>query len=687
MKRTIAFMLVLALAIACVPAFAAPASNKAENTMEMQPAFDQISVDNSGNIVKASEMRATKTETMDGISEQYQSVSLSSLKASTLYAEVKGIGFEEIAPEDASEYGYLLEKSDFEEVTDYYTTPGASPVYLQKFLPTEGEMVKAYAKGQTFFMNFDLGQIVNDQLTDLPEKEDGYAMSVVCYAGQAEGENISFLSVARYSSTEGGISFRLTAPEDDTYFMFIIVIDEYEALKNVDFGGWFVASSLDAKAVAFKNVAKGADMKVGEKAVTKVASNETSLTVAPSYTSYVPTYAQAHKITLEGGEHYVAQVRGNDAIGAHVYFCDENMDVLAETFISALAIENGYTYDMVDMKVWPAESGTYYMVVAGYDMTDEGTLDLTVAEWETTDAYELHDVNMEIDLGNLTDGYIETIGEDEIWGYFDQGDGAGHLILAYPGTYTLKGSASNVFVTAFDGIRVIYDNATTGAVRLMNAVAPVSLESKGTSAITDEEYWGYTVFNVEGARAGVYMVGENFTVEGIFGLVMEGAPLHLAAKSLTVDTSSMEGYYPIAVWVIGQNLPALTLGKNAKFDGDNKVAKMYYDPNSNFTYGYTVAADAELYRYDNTPDWDSASLSFVLTTEGLGGGAGMLGDVNLDGNINTGDAVMILRHVAQLSTLEGEALANADVNGDGNVNTGDAVKVLRHVAGLETIGG
>ena len=68
MKRTIAFMLVLALAIACVPAFAAPASNKAENTMEMQPAFDQISVDNSGNIVKASEMRATKTETMDGIS-------------------------------------------------------------------------------------------------------------------------------------------------------------------------------------------------------------------------------------------------------------------------------------------------------------------------------------------------------------------------------------------------------------------------------------------------------------------------------------------------------------------------------------------------------------------------------------------------------------------------------------------
>ena len=46
---------------------------------------------------------------------------------------------------------------------------------------------------------------------------------------------------------------------------------------------------------------------------------------------------------------------------------------------------------------------------------------------------------------------------------------------------------------------------------------------------------------------------------------------------------------------------------------------------------------------------------------------------------------MILRHVAGLTVLSGQAAVNADANRDGGINTGDAVKVLRHVAGLEVI--
>ena len=77
--------------------------------------------------------------------------------------------------------------------------------------------------------------------------------------------------------------------------------------------------------------------------------------------------------------------------------------------------------------------------------------------------------------------------------------------------------------------------------------------------------------------------------------------------------------------------------------------------------------------------------SLILTVSAYSDENFINGDVNLDGLVNTGDAVLVLRHVAELITLNGQAALNADVNQDGNINTGDAVKILRHVAGLELI--
>ena len=60
----------------------------------------------------------------------------------------------------------------------------------------------------------------------------------------------------------------------------------------------------------------------------------------------------------------------------------------------------------------------------------------------------------------------------------------------------------------------------------------------------------------------------------------------------------------------------------------------------------------------------------------------LLGDVNLDGSVNPGDAVAILRYVAGLEILNEDSIAAADVTGDGYVNPGDAVKLLQYCAGL-----
>ena len=55
-----------------------------------------------------------------------------------------------------------------------------------------------------------------------------------------------------------------------------------------------------------------------------------------------------------------------------------------------------------------------------------------------------------------------------------------------------------------------------------------------------------------------------------------------------------------------------------------------------------------------------------------------LGDVNLDGKVNTGDAVFILRQISGAVTFTEEQTLLADFNGDGKVNTGDAVAILKH---------
>ena len=59
-----------------------------------------------------------------------------------------------------------------------------------------------------------------------------------------------------------------------------------------------------------------------------------------------------------------------------------------------------------------------------------------------------------------------------------------------------------------------------------------------------------------------------------------------------------------------------------------------------------------------------------------------LGDVNLDGKVNTGDAVLILRQIAGAVTFTEEQTSLADFNKDGKVNTGDAVAILKYCVGI-----
>ena len=58
----------------------------------------------------------------------------------------------------------------------------------------------------------------------------------------------------------------------------------------------------------------------------------------------------------------------------------------------------------------------------------------------------------------------------------------------------------------------------------------------------------------------------------------------------------------------------------------------------------------------------------------------MIGDINADGNINTVDAILILQHVSNKTTLTDTQKLAADTSKDGIINTVDAIKILQYVS-------
>lgn len=63
----------------------------------------------------------------------------------------------------------------------------------------------------------------------------------------------------------------------------------------------------------------------------------------------------------------------------------------------------------------------------------------------------------------------------------------------------------------------------------------------------------------------------------------------------------------------------------------------------------------------------------------------MLGDVNDNGQIDAGDATMVLRSAIGMTELTPKQAAAADVNKNNGVDAGDATIILRHTVGLATI--
>ena len=64
----------------------------------------------------------------------------------------------------------------------------------------------------------------------------------------------------------------------------------------------------------------------------------------------------------------------------------------------------------------------------------------------------------------------------------------------------------------------------------------------------------------------------------------------------------------------------------------------------------------------------------------------VIGDVNLDGELDINDATTISKHLVDMIKLDGKALAVADVNGDAEIDINDVTCIQKYLAGYSRYG-
>ncbi len=127
-------------------------------------------------------------------------------------------------------------------------------------------------------------------------------------------------------------------------------------------------------------------------------------------------------------------------------------------------------------------------------------------------------------------------------------------------------------------------------------------------------------------------------------------------------------------WAAANPATSYKVYRNNTMIAQNVTATTYTDSGlENGTYSYTVTA---IYQNVESPHSATATATVQTTPSGL------LGDADVNGQVNINDVLAIMRHALQITFLSDEGLLLADVNGSGSVDINDAVTLLRQVLGI-----
>ena len=127
------------------------------------------------------------------------------------------------------------------------------------------------------------------------------------------------------------------------------------------------------------------------------------------------------------------------------------------------------------------------------------------------------------------------------------------------------------------------------------------------------------------------------------------------------------------VTIDGTAIVRIPVGENMNID----KCKVYYNDNGNYVDMNAVYKEGYM-------EFETTHFSqYIITDTPLETESDLtVGDVNNDGKVNVLDAVMVLRHDANIIKLDDSQLKAADVNNDDKVDVLDAVMILRYEAGI-----
>ena len=226
----------------------------------------------------------------------------------------------------------------------------------------------------------------------------------------------------------------------------------------------------------------------------------------------------------------------------------------------------------------------------------------------------------------------------------------------------------------------------------VNAPAPVVTEIAVTTLPTKTEYLeGKDGFVADGGVITVYYSdGSSEEIDLTAEMVSGFDNSVVGEQTLTVEYEGFTATFDVEI--IAKTLVRIEITAlpakveyeaGEEFDPDGLEVTAYYDNGTSEVLAsdaYTIEGyEATEGEHELTVSFGDKSATFTVTVVITI----IPGDLDGDGDITVGDALMALRVAAKLTTFENEALFNAaDVDGDGDITVSDALRILRVAAGL-----
>ena len=156
----------------------------------------------------------------------------------------------------------------------------------------------------------------------------------------------------------------------------------------------------------------------------------------------------------------------------------------------------------------------------------------------------------------------------------------------------------------------------------------------------------------------------------------DGSGFYANASTFTLACKDLTGNYSLAL-LLQQDSNAYPTEANLYYI-DQKTIE---EGKATFSIIPKAMTDDATYNVYVSTNGENGSLTKVASFQYGTKPPYTLGDVNNDKFIKTTDALLILQHIAQKTTLTGDAFLAADVNKDGKLKTTDALLILQYIAG------